>query len=167
MAKIRKLEGFDLVFQRTTEAARKFHAEGRGEQDDGVLIRIPCASQGQAMNVQMQFRQYWQALASGLKSGVITEVDPRLGVAQFAGELAIRANKTDKTIVEIVHRSQLSVARVIHSAIGGVLGAIEAATNVATPQRLPDTTMAKQIERAASGADAQDELLSESYGVAK
>lgn len=110
----RSLDSFAPVFQRVTEhAAALLAAKGGTLHPKEPILRIPCDNEGQAINVQMQLRQYWQALARA----ELPAVDPRLGLVAIANELACRAMHKNKHVVEVVHRSQLGVATLITSAM--------------------------------------------------
>lgn len=168
MPKIRSLASFDLLFQRTTEAALRFHSAGI-EKEGGVLIRVPCQSQGQCMNAQMQFRQYWQALRRGVETGEITIIDPRHSIAERCSELATRANSKDKKVMEIVHRSGLAVPTQVAKAMKGIeaaLAELPELTPSYTPPPLPaDTALDNAIRKAEGKGDAQTREIEKLYGI--
>lgn len=170
MAKVRRLEGFDRVFQDATEAALRFHQAGRRVDEDGTLIRIKCETIGQQMNTQMQFRQYWQALGLALRNGQITEVDPRWTIASLAGELSTRANKKDKKVAEIIHRSSLSVSRGIAKTLNSIAATIAASPDLAAnaasrndEARKDTPELIAALDRAIAPPVPQDQLLEENY----
>lgn len=120
----RKLESFDAIFQTVTERAIAFLRSGRVTPGGEALLKVPCDSRGQAINVQMQLRQYWGALMKADKDGALPEYDPRREFVALVPRLAVRtAHKQDRT-VEIVDRSQLSTSRALAKAVGALERAI-------------------------------------------
>jgi uncharacterized ferredoxin-like protein len=150
----RRLEAFDTVFQRATEHALRV-AE-RTERKGEALLLIPCKSQGEAINLQMQFRQYWKALEAAFERGDLSDIDPRFRIAAKAATLAARTSKKGKNIAEIVHRGQLTSAMAVASA----LGALNEVLAEGEPETAPRGTSPSRPEEAGE----LDGVLTAAYG---
>lgn len=123
----RKLDSFDTIFQTVTERAIAYIRSGRVTPDGEPLLRIPCETHGQAINVQMQLRQYWTALTKAAERGEITEYDPRHAFVGDVPRLAVRTAAKQNRTVELIDRSQLSTSRALARAVGALERAIRLA----------------------------------------
>lgn len=158
MPKQRRLEGFAPVFDKITRKAVSLMPTKT--LNDECIMRIPCQSQGENMNVQMQLRQYWLALDMAIKSGEIPEYDARAAMNDQVRMLACRTSKTDKRVCEILHRDQLGTARAIANSLGALEQALEP-----EPEAKAGEPRATTSPLGSKGA--QEKALEERYGPVK
>lgn len=162
MAK-RSLEKFDPLFEKVTRHLISLIQQRRLTPD--ALMTVPCSTTGQAMNLTMQLRQYWNALAAAQ----LPEYDPRCALQDMCPMLACRI-AADGTTVELLHRSQLKTALHIAGALGALgqaLGGSEAELTALAPPIPAEPVL--PLPRAAEGGArpgpgrAQDALVEALY----
>jgi hypothetical protein len=114
----RRLQNFPEQFAQLTDRAIKAIETEAIAPGGEVLLRLDLKTQGSAINVQMQLRQYWSALTSEADDGKLDEWDPNLKRSRFVGQMAVRYSAGSKTVIEVVHRSQLKAAAALADALG-------------------------------------------------
>lgn len=116
MPKRTDITKFPTVFERIIR--RAVAALPHTRPADPALFRVELRQTGEAMNLQLQLRQYLALLASMHASGRINDFPHLADIAARADSLAIRFGQGSRTVVEIIHRNQATVARAIAAALG-------------------------------------------------
>lgn len=159
----RSLESFaDSFTQLTQECIRKLPGVRPGGPP---LFKIPVKTPGQALNLAMQIRQFWNALRAARERGEISStLDPRYAMMEYLDALAVRVYPRGSCFVEIVHKEQMITTRAINEVLGQLDKALMGSVDLST--RVPEANPAV-VERLtpAKAKDAQDSALEEQYGV--
>lgn len=164
MPRRRSLTNFPKEFAVLTD--RAIAAIGTATPAGDVLLTLDLKVQGSAINIQMQLRQYWAALAA-INPAELETWDENTKRVQWAGQLAVRYRKGSKTVIEVVHRSQLYAAKALAEALGtGAVPIADAAP--AKPVSALQTPMptAQELETAIAKkpmGQAQEALLDAMY----
>lgn len=119
------------------------------------LVKIPCENIGQATNLMLQLRQYWNALAGKGENGEIPSYDERSDYLPNVPLLACRHSKQKRETVEIIHRSQLTTSIALAGALG-VLGNVLASATTKLPAAAGTPSVP---ERSAGAQGAQEKIL--------
>jgi hypothetical protein len=154
---------FDPLFEKVTRHCIGMMLKDSSRVKDGRLFEVPCGTPGQAMNLTMQLRQYWNALAAAADAGIIPPEDPRYEISQHCKLLACKQkdkHKGGKT-VEIVHRSQLTTSMAIAAALGLANSSLNEAVKIEgeVPQPVPGMDSKMKLEELKAGTKSQDELI--------
>lgn len=149
----RHLERFPEQFAMLTDQAiQRMQSSSPGGE---ALLTFELRTSGNAVNLQMQLRQYWNALSDARAKGM-PDYDPNFRRAGFTHMLAVRYKAGTKTTIEIVHRGQLSVAKSISEALGDLNRQLEKQPAV------PDSTVVADPKPKKPGG-TQDGLIDELF----